>query len=72
MVEQGVYTLEPLEAQEIFVQFVTTYLTQGGHLPGWWPMTELAQQPVGMVGTQVQVDDFDMLVAALMELCVMH
>ena len=40
-------------------------------------MTELAQQPVGMVGTQVQVDDFDMLVAAvdvnsLMELCVMQ
>ena len=35
-------------------------------------MTELVQQPVGMVGMQVQVDDFDMLVAALMELCVMQ
>jgi hypothetical protein len=72
MVEQGVYTLEPPEAREIFVQFVTTCLTQDGRLPGWWPMTELAQQPVGVVGTQVQVDDFDMLVAALRELCVMQ
>ena len=35
-------------------------------------MTERAQQPVGAVGTQVQVDDFDILVAALMELCVMQ
>src|SRR5262249_759202 len=34
MVEQGVYTLEPLEeAREIFVQFGTTCLTQGGGLP---------------------------------------
>ena len=61
MVEQGVYTLAILETREIFVQFGTLCLTQGGHLPGWWPMTELAQQPVGM-----------MLVAALMELCVMQ
>ena len=34
MVEQGVYTLEILETREIFVQFGTICLTQGGHLPG--------------------------------------
>jgi len=72
MVEQGVYTVEPVEAREIFVQFITTCLTQGVRLPGWWPVTDLAQQPVGVVGTQVQVDDLDLLVAALMELCVMQ
>ena len=71
MVEQGVYTVEPVEAREIFVQFITTCLTQGVRLPGWWPVTELAQQPVGVVGAQEQVD-LDLLVAALMELCVMQ
>lgn len=72
MVEQGSHALEPLQAREIFVQFITTCLTPGGRLPGWWPVAEMAQHPVGVVGTQVQVDDLDILVSALMEVCVMQ
>jgi hypothetical protein len=64
--------LDAAEARDILSQLVTTCLARHATLPGWWPLTDAGQRPLGVAATQVRSDEFDIIVDALSELCVMQ
>jgi len=72
MVERGGQGVDASEARDILQQFVTACLARRAALPGWWPLTEAGQRPLGMLETQERGDELDIIVQALGELCVMQ
>lgn len=72
MVEQGVHGLAASEVRDILAQFVTACMARHAALPGWWPLTNAGQRPLGVAATQVHGDELDVIVHALGELCVMQ
>jgi hypothetical protein len=72
MVEDGMQELHHAEARTVLAQFVAQGVQRMGKLPGWWPLTDDAQRHLGIDGGQVQVDELDVIVQALGELCVMR
>jgi hypothetical protein len=72
MVEQGVQGLDASEARDILAQFITVRLARHNALPGWWPLTESGQRPLGVTEVQVLSDELDSIIHALGELCVMQ
>lgn len=72
MVEQGVHGLDDAEARDLLTQFVTACLAHPAALPGWWPLTDAGQRPLGVATAQIRSDELALIVHALGELCVMQ